>query len=132
MAKASKGKQLVLTVPNKVGALAELAGVIAGAKVNISAISARGDKRKGYLNIVVDRHLKAKNALKKAGYDVADEDVILVEMADKPGELQKVTEALADAGIDILHNYGSASGGSSFCVFKTDNDKKAIKLIGGI
>ena len=130
MAKASKGKQIILTVPNKVGTLAKITSVIAAAGVNINAISARGDKRRAYFHIVVDRHMKAKNALTKAKIKVTDENVILVEMANKPGELKNVAEALAEAGIDILDNYGSAGGGKSFCVFKTDNDKKAMKVIG--
>jgi hypothetical protein len=131
MAKTSKGKQLALTLSNRVGTLAQVASIIAGAGVNISAISARSDKRRAYFHIVTDRHMKAKNALKRAGYDVKDEDVLLVEMTNAPGELRKVTEALAEAGINIERNYGSAGSSTSFCVFKTDNDKKAMKVIGG-
>ena len=132
MAKASKAKQINLTLPNEVGTLAKVSSVISGAKVNITAICAWGDKEKAYFYMVVDRHIKVKNALTKAKFTVADEDVILVEMPNKPGEMQKVAEKIADAGIDILYTYGSAgSGRTSFCVFKTDNDKKAIKLIRG-
>ena len=132
MAKASKAKQINLTLPNEVGTLASLSSVISGAKVNITAICAWGDKEKAYFYMVVDRHIKVKNALTKAKFTVADEDVILVGMPNKPGEMQKVAEKIADGGIDILYTYGSAgSGRTSFCVFKTDNDKKAIKLIQG-
>ena len=132
MAKASKAKQINLTLPNEVGTLASLSSVISGAKVNITAICAWGDKEKAYFYMVVDRHIKVKNALTKAKFTVADEDVILVEMPNKPGEMQKMAEKIADAGIDILYTYGSAgSGRTSFCVFKTDNDKNAIKLIQG-
>ena len=48
MAKASKAKQIDLTLPNKVGTLAKVTSVIAGAKVNINAICAWGDKRSAY------------------------------------------------------------------------------------
>ena len=132
MAKASKAKQINLTLPNEVGTLAKVSSVIGGAKVNINAICAWGDKEKAYFYMVVDRHIKVKNALTKAKFTVADEEVILVEMPNRPGEMQKVAEKIADAGTDILYTYGSAgSGRTSFCVFKTDNDKKAIKLIQG-
>ncbi len=132
MAKASKGKEIVLVSSNKVGTLAKVSGVIAGAGGDIKAILGRGEKEKAYFHIVVDRHIKSVNALKKADFKVTNEDVILVEMANKLGEMQKVAEKIADAGIDILYNYGSAgSGRTSFCIFKTDNDKKAIKVIQG-
>jgi hypothetical protein len=130
MAKATKAKQIILTLPNRVGTLAKVNSIISGVGANINAISARGDKRRAYFHILVDRHMKVKNALSKAKYDVTDEDVILVELPNKPGQMQTVAEKLAEEGIDILYIYGSAGHGrTSFCVLKTDNDKKAIALI---
>lgn len=130
MAKAKKAKQIDLTLPNRVGQLAKISDVITAAGGNISALSARGDKRRAYFHIVVDRHVKVRNALKKAGFDITEDDVILVEMPNKPGQMQKVADKIAEAGIDILYTYGSAgSGRSTFCVFKTADDKKAMKLV---
>jgi len=130
MAKTRKAKEINLILSNKIGTLARISDVLTAAGVNIDAISARGDKRRAYFHILVDRHMKAKNALAKAKYDVTDTDVILLEMPNKPGRMQKVAGELADNGVDILYTYGSAgSGRSAFCVLKTDNDKKALKLI---
>lgn len=132
MAKASKGKEIILVSSNKLGTFVKISSIIAGAGANINAMVARGEKKLAYFHIIADPHIKAMNALKKADFKVTNEDVILVEMANKPGEIQKVAEKIADAGIDILYNYGSAgSGRTSFCVFRTDNDKKAMKAIGG-
>lgn len=130
MAKACKAKQINLTLPNKVGIGAKVCSAIGAAKVNINAMCAWGDKKKAYFYIVADRHLKAKNALTKAKFKVADEDVILLEMPNKPGEIQKVAQKIAAAGINILYAYGSGgTGRTSFVVVKTENDKKAIKAI---
>ena len=61
---------------------------------------------------------------------IAEEDVVSVEMPNRPGALQKVAEKIADAGIDIIYMYGTAGTGKSpVCVFKTVDDKKAIKVI---
>jgi len=98
--------------------------------VNINAIFAWGKNKKAYFHMVAEHHRKARNALTKAKFKVTDEDVILVEMPNKPGEVQKVAQKIADAGIDILYAYGSGgSGRTSFCVFKTEDDRKAIKII---
>jgi len=130
MAKACKAKQIRLTTTNKVGTLAKVSSAIAVAKVNINAICAWGDKKKACFLMVAERHMKAKNALTKARFKVTDEDVILVKMPNKPGQMQGVAKKIADAGINILYAYGSGgSGRTSFCVFKTDDDKKAIKAI---
>ena len=132
MANASKAKQINLTLSNKVGTLAKVSSIFSGAKVNIKAICARGDSRRAYISIRADSHAKAKNALIKADYTVTEDDVILVEMSNRPGQMQKVAERLADSDVNIKFNYGSAgSGRTSFCVFKTDNDRKAMRLIKG-
>jgi hypothetical protein len=132
MAKATKAKQISLVTPNKVGMLAKVSTAIAEAKVNMNALCAYAMKNKAYFMILADRHIKVKNALIKAKLRIAEEDVVLVEMPNKPGEMQKVAQKIADAGIDIIYVYGSAEPGKkSYCVFKTNNDGKAIKAIKG-
>ena len=132
MAKASKAKQIVVTVPNRVGALARISNIISGVEANISAISARGDKRRAYFHILVDRHIRVRNALLREELPAEEEGAILLEMPNKPGRMQKVAEKIAEAGIDIQYTYGSAgSGRTSFCVLKTNDDKKALKIIKG-
>ena len=130
MAKAKKVKQLSLTMPNKVGLLSEIGTALAGAKVNITAICAYGMENKAYFMIVTESNAKAKKALSPLEVKIEEEDVITVEMPNKVGELQKVAEKIADAGIDIYYMYGTAgTGKSSICVFKTADDTKAIRVI---
>lgn len=130
MAKAKKSKQLSFAMPNKVGLLSKVSTAITGAKVNMYAICAYGMEGKAYFMVVADNNLKAKKALNTIGIDVSEEDIISVEMLNKAGELQKVAKKIADAGIDINYMYGTAgTGKSSICVFKTADDKKAIKVI---
>jgi hypothetical protein len=130
MAKVTKVKQINLITPNRVGMLAKVSSAVAEAKVNMNALCAYAVKNKAYFMILAERHTKVKNALTKAKLKIAEEDVVLVEMPNKPGEMQKVAQKIADAGIDILYVYGSAGPGKkSYCVFKTNNDRKAIKAI---
>lgn len=130
MAKAKKSKQLSLTMSNKVGLLSEIGTALAGAKVNITAICAYGMENKAYFMLVTESNAKAKKALSPLKVKIEEEDVITVEMPNKVGELQKVAEKIADAGIDIYYMYGTAgTGKSSICVFKTADDTKAIRVI---
>ncbi len=130
MAKAKKVKQLSFIMPNKVGLLSEIGTALAGAKVNITAICAYGMENKAYFMLVTESNAKAKKALGPLKVKIEEEDVITVEMPNKVGELQKVAEKIADAGIDIYYMYGTVgTGKSSICVFKTANDNKAIKVI---
>ena len=130
MAKARKVKEIGLTMANKVGLLLEVTAAVAKAKVNITAICAYAMENSAYFMLTSDGHAKAKKVLASLGAQVEEKDVVEVEMPNKPGELEKVAKRIADAGIDIEYMYGTARvGKTATCVFKTADDKKAIKVI---
>ena len=130
MAKARKLKQLMFTIPNRAGLLAEITTAISSAKVNITTICAYEMDDKACFMLTADSYAKAKRALSKLGIEVQGEDVVAVEMPNKAGQLQKVAKKIADAGININYMYGTTgTGRTSICLFKTSDDKKAIKVI---
>ncbi|MBI5025616.1 MAG: ACT domain-containing protein [Nitrospirae bacterium] len=130
MAKARKLKQISFSMPNRAGLLSEVTAAIAGAKVNITAICAYEMDNSAYFMLTTDSIAKAKKALAPLGVEIKEEEVVAVEMSNKVGELQKVAKRIADAGININYMYGTTSTGkSSTGVFKTADDKKAIKVI---
>jgi hypothetical protein len=130
MADAKKLKQLSFSLPNKVGLLAEVASVISEAKINIEAIctSEMGDK--GYFMVVTDNNAKATKVLTKIGANVEVEDLLVVSVPNKAGQLASLSKKIADAGVDIYYAYGSPGAAKTTClVFKTANDDKALKAI---
>jgi hypothetical protein len=130
MAKAKKSKQLSFTMTNKVGLLSEVSRAIASAKVNITAICAYEMENEAEFMLITQGNKKVKKALSPLKVKIEEEDIITVEMPNKVGELQKVAKKISDGGIDINYMYGTAgTGKSSICVFKTSDDKKAIKVI---
>jgi len=130
MAKAKKVKQLSFTLPTRAGLLSDVTGAIADAKVNITAICAYEMAKNAYFMLATDSAAKARKALAFLRIGIEIEDVIVVEMPNKVGELKKVAKRIADAGINIDYMYGTAAAGkSSTCVFKTSDDRKAIRVI---
>ncbi|OGW56762.1 MAG: hypothetical protein A3D21_02600 [Nitrospirae bacterium RIFCSPHIGHO2_02_FULL_42_12] len=130
MAKAKKIKQISFTLPNRVGLLSEISSAITKAKVNINAVCGYEMDNMAYFMLVTESYPKTKKIISSMTSEFKEEDVIAVEMPNKPGALDGVTKRIADAGIDIHYMYGTAFGGrSSTCVFKTADDKKAIKVI---
>lgn len=129
MAKAVKSKQLIFSLPNKIGLLAEVATALAAAKVNIEAICAY-ERGYGYFMMVTDNNAKAKKVISKMGAEVHIEDVMALEVPNRVGQLEKVSKKIADAGIDIHFIYGSpGKGKTAVLVLKTGDDKKTMKLI---
>ncbi len=130
MAKAVKVKQVAIAMKDKLGLMAEVSGALADAKVNIQAVCAYGMENKAHVIMLTDSNAKAKRALSKLGGEVSEDDVVLVEMADKPGELQKVTDKVAAAGINVWYVYGSAGSKTrSLLVMATEDNAKAVRVI---
>ena len=130
MARAKRVKQLSFTIPNKSGLLSEITTAVAGTKANINAICAYEQDKRAYFLLITDSNAKAKKLLDKLKIKTKEEDVIVVEMPNRVGELQKVSEKIADVGINIDYMYGTTgTGRSSVCVFKTSDNSKAIRAI---
>jgi len=130
MAKAMKSKQLSFETTDKVGMLSRVTTAIAAAKINITAICAYGMEGKAYFMLITDGNAKAKKELLKLGITTREEDVVAVELSNKPGDLKKVAGQIADAGINIHYLYATASSGkTAAAVFATNDNKKTIKVI---
>lgn len=130
MANAKAAKQVVFFMPNKVGLTAEICAALSGAKVNVSAMCGYEMDDRAVFMLMADDLTKTKKLLKKMGAEMHDEAVVLVEMPNKVGELEKISGAIAAAGVNIHYFYGSAGTGKvSTCIFKTADNKKAIKVI---
>jgi hypothetical protein len=130
MPSALIAKELVASLPAKLGLLAEVAAVVRGQGVNIKAVSAYERDGEGKFLLVTDDNAKAAEALKSMGASPREKSVVMVEMEDRPGALEEACKTLADAGIDIEYVYG-ASGlvGKARLVFSTSDDERAVKLL---
>ncbi len=129
MAKAAKVKQLIFSLSNRVGLLADVTSALASAKINIEAICAY-ERGYGYFMMVTDNNAKAKKVLLKMGADVHVEEVIMVEVPNRAGQLEKISRIVADADIDIHFVYTSVGKGKTAnLILKTANDRKSLKLL---
>jgi hypothetical protein len=130
MAKAIKVKQLFFSLPNNVGLLMEVTEALAKAKINVEAICAYAwEELNASFMIVTDNNAKAKKVLSKMGAKVEVEEVIALEVPNKVGQLHNATKKIATSGIDIYYLYGSPAKGKMTLIFKTENDKKALKAL---
>ena len=85
MAKAKKAKQLSFALSNRVGLLSQLSSALADAKINMQAICAYGMGKQAYFMVVTDKNAKAKKALGKLKKNIAEEEVVSVEMPNRAG-----------------------------------------------
>ena len=127
--------QLNLPLDNEIGTLARLCRDLAHGGVNVLALSAPETGRdKGVVRLLVRDREIAENALKKAGYLYAAEQVLFLELKNRPGALAKAVEKLARARISIRYAYATASPRTQktaavVAVAETDLSK-ALELLG--
>jgi hypothetical protein len=106
------------------GELARLGQVLGAAGVNIEgfcAVSSGGGQAE--IHVLVEDAAAAFDALGGAGIEVgAEEEVAVVAVEDRPGELGQVSRKLGDAGVNITLAY-IATG--TRLVFAADDFAKA-------
>ncbi len=131
-----KVEQISIFLENKSGRLADVAGVLARAGINIRALSLADTTDFGILRLIVNDTEKAKQALKDNGFTVGKTEVIAVEVADRPGGLSDILNIVKDNGINVEYMYAfvQKSGGNAIIIFRFDELEKAIETLqkGGI
>ena len=126
---ANLGKEIVVSMVNKIGILADMARLIAEHGINIEAVAGAVAGNEAQIMVVTDDNLRAMDALKKAGYGSAKEsEVVILILENKAGALKKITENLAAEGIDIKHIYGSVCSGGcpAKMIISTSSNEKAL------
>ena len=108
----AKVKQLTVALENRPGALAQMAQVLADAKVNVMALLGSTAGTQGSAQVVVDQISKAKKALDKAGMTYTEATLEQFELNNKPGVLAEVAGKLAKKGINIDCAYGAMPKGA--------------------
>jgi hypothetical protein len=131
---AKTAKEITASFTDTLGLTAKVSAALAAENVNILAgtgYSASGMRRKATFTLIVDDLTKAEKALEKIGAeDIHESSVIVVEMANKVGALERISKIIADAGINIYYFYATTSSGkTATCVIKTADDRKTIKVL---
>ena len=127
--------QLNLSLDNQIGTLARLCRDLAHGGVNLLALSApESGRENGVIRLLVANRDQAANALAKAGYKFQAEDVLFVEVKNRPGALAKAVEKLAKANINVRYAYATSTSRTrttAAVIAVGDGDlPKAVKLLG--
>jgi hypothetical protein len=93
---------LVIDIENTPGALAEVAGAISDAGVNLAAATCLRPGERAELHILVPHAEAAKHLLAISHLAVTRErEVVVVEVEDRPGVLADLARRIAQAGVNI-------------------------------
>lgn len=123
--------QFSVFLVNKPGVLAQVTDKLARHKVNIVALTMMDSMEHGVLRLVVEQPDQARQALQALNIPTTETDVLLIEIANRPGAMADVCGRLASAHININYAYSTtgARGGRTTAVLKVADLQKAIKVL---
>ncbi len=126
-------KQLNIFIENRPGRLKSVTGCLNELDINIRAfaIQDRGDF--GLMKLIVNKPQKAHLALADHGFACALKEVLAISVPDKPGNLHKLTTALAEHDINVIDVYGFVlqPNETGVCCLEIENlkDTNAVEVV---
>ena len=111
-------------LPNHPGVLANLSNKMCIAGINIEGISGTQYQDKVVLHLLFDKGQEAQVLLNKNKITVmSTREVLVVDIVDKPGELGKIAQKMANAEVNIDFVYLATN---NRLVLGVDDPEKAI------
>ncbi len=127
--KIIKTTQLFVKTADKPGEFAKILAVLGKAKINTLACAGYSRNREGRVMLVTENNARAAVLIKKAGYALRKDPVVVVTGKDKAGAGAKIAAKLAKAKINLSGVYAAGAGKKYLVVFQAaDAGKLAAAL----
>jgi hypothetical protein len=120
-----RAKALKVKVEDRPGVLGEIASALGAKGINVRGVHGWGEGGAGFLCLVVDKLAAADRVLLARGLKPEEEEVLEVQLANKPGTLGDVAKELGDAGVNIRYVFAGTDRGRKATVFLAVSDMAA-------
>jgi len=129
-----KRTQVSVVMENSPGQLGRLCRVLAQADVNIRGICVADAADVSVIRLLVSDTAAAERALRQSGVTFSTQDVLLVQLDDRPGALEDVAIRLGQAGVNLHYVYGAANGpeGKAQLVLRVSDVETAAQILNDV
>jgi hypothetical protein len=124
-------KQLAIFLDNRPGMLAAVADALAEAKINIYAVTTSDTVDHSVIRLVVSDYRKALHVFEERGTLVVEDDVLMIDGSNKPGELAAIAHKLAKAKINIEYCYSATPSDAKkgLMIVRVSDPTKGLKAL---
>jgi hypothetical protein len=124
-------RQLSIFLNNEPGTLADVCDELAKENINIFALSISDTTDHSLIRMVVSDPKRAVFLFEERGVLVVENNVVVMENANKPGTLGGIARALAKAKINIEYAYLATSpkARTGMAVLRVSHTKKALRVL---
>ena len=124
-------KQLSVFVENKPGRLSGICSTLADAGVNIQSMTVHDTVDHAIVRLIVDNPNKALILLEEEGVYIVTQDIVVIDIENKPGIISQVAKKLFRADINIEYAYCTAAKNQDYgcLVIKTSDPEHALEIL---
>src|SRR3989338_3035400 len=124
-------KQLSVFMENKPGRLSHICTTLADNDINIHAMSVHDTVDHAIVRLIVNNPTKALVILEEEGVYTITQDVVVLEIENKPGIISQIAKKLFRADINIEYAYFTATKNQEFCclVIKTKDAELTLEIL---
>jgi hypothetical protein len=126
-----KIKQISIAIEDFVGKLYEITRALGDAGVNIRALNLIKTVDFGTIRLIVSDVATSRRVLKEMNMLVHLDEVVAVELPDRPGSLADFLGMLKEAEVSVAYMYaviGSVSG-KAIMIFHFKDNERAIRVL---
>ena len=124
-------KQLSVFMENKPGKLSQICNALSENDINILAMSVHDTVDHAIVRLIVNQPTKALVILEEEGVYTIAQDVVVLEIENKPGIISDIARRLFRADINIEYAYCTASKNQDFgcLVVKTKDAEQTSEIL---
>jgi len=126
-----KLNQISVFLENKPGQLKLACQRLAEANINILTLSLADTRQFGILHIITPEWERAQAVFKQSGFIASVNEVLAVEVADRPGGLVEILDAIEEARLNVEYMYAFTFGnkGRAALIFRFDDPDAALSSL---
>lgn len=123
-------KQITIVESDRPGLAADITEALAAVEVNIESLTAESTGSAMVAILTVDKYDEALRALTAKGFQAFSEDVIVIQVEDRPGELARIMRRFKDANINLRSIRPiRRSGDKALVALGTERTQEAMELV---
>lgn len=126
-----KIKQVAINIENSPSRLFEVIRILGNAGVNLKALNLVDTGEFGILRLIVSDLAQTRRILMEKQLPAVVDNVVAVEIEDKPGQLAALLEPLQNAEVRVIYmyTYTGFSSGKTILIFRFSDNDKAIEVL---
>ncbi len=126
-----KLKQIAISIENSPGRLYEVMNALGKAGINLKALNLVDTGLFGQLRLLVSDIATTRRILMEMQMPAQVNEVVAVEIEDKPGSLAAMLKPLMEAKVNVVYTYALVgfSAGRAVLIFRFSDNDRAIEIL---